>query len=253
MPTARAHRQPPLGKLSPPRLGRVFGRERLFARLDATAAAPGLWVAGPPGIGKTTLVATYLDARALPCLWLQLDAGDADPATFVHFLRAAAARAVPRRPLRLPAPGADDLRDLPAFIRRCFRRLAAVLDLPWVLVLDNVQELGQAPALHAGIAAALTELPQRVRVIAISRDPPPPDYARALANQQLAVLDEQAGDVLERRVGMGDHDVGGHQVANVHRDPRRCGETVIVACAATESVGPNGPARTANGPGASGL
>lgn len=191
MPTARAHRQPPLGKLSPPRLGRVFGRERLFARLDATSAAPGLWVAGPPGIGKTTLVATYLDARALPCLWLQLDAGDADPATFVHFLRAAAARAVPRRPLRLPAPGADDLRDVPAFIRRCFRRLAAVLDLPWVLVLDNVQELGQAPALHAGIAAALTELPQRVRVIAISRDPPPPDYARALANQQLAVLDEQ--------------------------------------------------------------
>ena len=34
--------------------------------------------------GKTPLVATYLDARAIPSLWLQLDAGDADPATFAH-------------------------------------------------------------------------------------------------------------------------------------------------------------------------
>ena len=34
--------------------------------------------------GKTTLVATYLEARAIPSLWLQLDAGDADPATFAR-------------------------------------------------------------------------------------------------------------------------------------------------------------------------
>ncbi len=190
MPTVRAHRQPALGKLSPPRLGRVFGRDQLFARIDAAAAAPCLWVAGTPGIGKTTLVATWLNERSIPCLWLQLDAGDADPATFAHFLRAAAARLAPRRQLRLPLPGADDLRDVPAFIRRCFRRLALALDRPWVLVLDNAQELGAAPLLHAGIAAALAELPDRVRLIAISREPPPPEYARAIANQQLAILDE---------------------------------------------------------------
>ena len=81
-----------LGKLSPPRLGRNVAREPLFAEIESHATAPGLWVAGPPGIGKTTLVATHLDTRAVPCLWLQLDAADADPATFVHFLRAAAAR-----------------------------------------------------------------------------------------------------------------------------------------------------------------
>ena len=135
-------RQPTLGKLRPPRLGRVFGRERLFHQLDAFAAAPSWWVSGPPGIGKTTLVATYLSARAIPCLWLQLDQGDADPASFVYFLREAAALLAPRRKLHLPLPSADDLRDVPAFIRRCFRRLALVIDLPWALVLDNAQELG---------------------------------------------------------------------------------------------------------------
>lgn len=194
MATPRPTAAPPLGKLSLPRLGRVIGRERLFAEVDQSASAPGLWITGPPGVGKTTLVASYLEARALPCLWLQLDAGDADPASFVHFLRAAALRQAPRRAARLAIgqPSVDDLRDVPGLIRRAFRRLAATLDEPWVLVLDNAQELGAAPQLHAGIAAALAELPGRARVFSISREPPPPAYARVLANQQLAVIEAPA-------------------------------------------------------------
>ena len=189
MPIPRTRPQPVLGKSSPPRLGRSVARERLFAEIDSHATAPGLWVAGPPGIGKTTLVATHLDTRAVPCLWLQLDAADADPATFVYFLRAAAARLAPGRNLRLPLPSADDLRDVPSFVRRCFRRLALTLELPWALVLDNMQALGPAPLLHAGIAAALAELPAQARLIIISREPPAPAYARALVGQQLAEIE----------------------------------------------------------------
>lgn len=183
------NRQTLLGKLSPPRLSRVIGRNRLFCEIEALSTAPGMWIAGPPGIGKTTLVATYLDTYSLPYLWLQLDAGDVDPATFVHFLRLAAKRLAPRRQLRLLLPSADDLRDVSGFIRRCFRRLALTLDRPWVLVLDNVQELGNAPLLHAGIAAALAELPEHARLIAISREPPGAEYARALAGQQLSLIE----------------------------------------------------------------
>ena len=204
MPTPRAASPSTLGKLRRPRLGRVFEREGLFDDLDAAAAAPGTWISGPPGMGKTTLVATYLQARSTTCAWLQLDAGDADPATLVHFLGAATTLETPPAglptsppsqrppPSPLPPPTPDDLRDFPAYLRRLFRHLAAQLDLPWALVLDNVQALGSAPVVHVGLAAVLAELPERARVFFISRDPPPDAYARALAGQQLALIDERA-------------------------------------------------------------
>ena len=189
MRSARSDQTPTLGKMRSPRLSRCIQRDRLFIELDATESAPCLWIAGPAGFGKSTLIATYLEARALKCAWLQLDPGDADAATFAHFLGESAASLAPRKPLRLPLPTADDLRDVPAFIRRCFRRLALALDRPWVLVLDNIQDLDTRPALHAGIAAALSEMPEGSRLIAISREPPPAEYARVLAAQQMAVIE----------------------------------------------------------------
>ncbi len=193
MPPPRARRQTSLGKLSPPRLGRVFDRERLFGLVDAAATAPGLWIAGPPGMGKTTLVATYLQRAASPCLWLQLDAGDADAASFAHYLAQAALPLAGRRKIQFAQPSADDLRDVPMFIRRCMRQLALCLNGPWTLVLDNLQEIGSAPLLHQGIAASLVELRAGARVIAISREPPPEAYARALGGQQLALI--ESGDL----------------------------------------------------------
>lgn len=54
-----------LAKLSRPRLHSPVARERLFALLDTERAHPLVWVAGPPGAGKTTLVASYCVARRL--------------------------------------------------------------------------------------------------------------------------------------------------------------------------------------------
>ncbi|MEO7278372.1 MAG: BTAD domain-containing putative transcriptional regulator [Casimicrobium sp.] len=181
-----------LGKLMPPRMGRVFARERLFSLVEAAAKMPGVWVAGPPGVGKTTLVATYLESRRVKTLWMQVDAGDADPATFAHFLDLAIDGAVPRRRTRLPAPTSDDLRDTIGFIRRCFRHLDAALSGDWTLVLDNFQEVDLASAVHAGLVAVLDELPRTAQVIFVSRDVPPGAFARALSTQQLGVIDARS-------------------------------------------------------------
>ena len=91
---------PTPAKTRPPSLPGVLARERLFELLDARRRSPVVWVAGPPGCGKTTLVASYLEARAPDALWYQLDAGDSDVATFFYHMSLAvqAAGGSNRRP-----------------------------------------------------------------------------------------------------------------------------------------------------------
>src|SRR5262245_32561771 len=75
-----------LAKLSRPRLHSATARPRLFGRLDHLLRHAVVWIPGPPGAGKTTLMASYLDSRRLPAVWCQLDPGDRDPATFFYYL-----------------------------------------------------------------------------------------------------------------------------------------------------------------------
>ena len=178
------------GKLAPPRLGRVFERERLFAELDLAVEWPALWLGAAPGAGKSTLVSSWLLARQHRALWLQVDAGDADPATFVQSLDALFIQAA-ASPFELPAFRADDLSDLPGWLRRRVRLYLGHLAPPWVLVFDNHQELAVESALHAALAQALAELPSGVHWVFISREMPPAPYARAMAQQQLALMDAQ--------------------------------------------------------------
>ena len=182
--------KPPLalGKLAPPRLGRMFARDRLFAVLDAMSDHPAIWLHGAPGAGKSTLAATWLQARKSKVLWLQLDAGDADPATLVESLDGLVAAAAGTA-IDLPVLRADDLTDLGAWLRRRIRRLLQHLPPPWVLVFDNQQELPADSPLQAALAQALAELPLGVQWLFISRELPPPAFARALAQQQLALFD----------------------------------------------------------------
>ena len=95
-----------LAKLTRPRLFDPVPRARLFRLLDAACSQPITWVGAPPGAGKTTLIASYLEARKAPLLWYQLDAGDADPATFFWYLVELAQQLkrpkAARRPYRTP-------------------------------------------------------------------------------------------------------------------------------------------------------
>ncbi len=158
-----------LAKISPPVLATVYERERLYHALDEAGRRPLTWLTAPAGAGKTTLAASYLKARNRPALWLELEADNADPASFVYYLRLAAQRLAPRRAATLPLLTPQYQLGLPAFAKHLFETLGTTLSADTILVLDNYQEVGDDAALHAFLAEGLTTLPPGMRLICLSR------------------------------------------------------------------------------------
>lgn len=166
----------------------AFQRRRLGARLDGLARRGGaLWLCGPPGSGKTTLVGSWLEARKLPAAWLRVDESDDDPATFFHYL-AASARAASRRRLDLPVLAPEQGADVAPFARRFFRALYAGLPARAVLVLDDCHQAAQALPFATALRAALEELPAGRAMLLVSRGGPPPALTRLATGGALPVL-----------------------------------------------------------------
>jgi len=165
-------------KTTRPAIASAVPRERLFARLDGTPGRTVAWISGPPGAGKTTLAASYVEARRYRCLWYQVDADDADVATFFHYLGHAARKLDDGAPLELPGPTALQDTDVASLARSFFRRLFARARAPFALVLDNLHAVPAESALHAVLEAGLAQVPKNCCVIVASRNEPPASLAR---------------------------------------------------------------------------
>src|SRR5579859_6888125 len=180
-----------LAKLSRPRLYDAVPRERLFMLLDEASERPAVWIAAPPGAGKTTLMAGWLESRGRSGIWYQVDAGDADPASFFYYLgiaeRARPGRSPKLRPLPLLTP--EHLGDVPGFARRYFRELFSRLATSAVLVLDNFQEAGGEAVFHEIVRLAIENAPRGVSVVIVSRVVPDGEFALLSANRTLALVE----------------------------------------------------------------
>jgi ATP/maltotriose-dependent transcriptional regulator MalT len=147
---------------------------------------------GPPGTGKTTLVANYIELRKLPCLWYQLDEGDGDVASFFHYLSLAMQIAAPKYRKSLPHFTAEYRISLNTFTRRFFEELYARLEVPSLLVFDNYHDLPPDSRLHEALEAALEQVPESVTWVFMSRQLPPPSLAKLQAQQAVHIFDSNA-------------------------------------------------------------
>lgn len=177
-----------LAKLCRPHGSAPLPRPRLFARLDACAGRCVTWIAAPPGAGKTTLLSSWLAARGLRSLWFQLDADDADPATFFHYLGLALRQAGADAALDWPVLTPAYLPGLASFTRRCARHLAAVLPPPAVLVLDNHEQLPAECVLHGVLRDLAQALPPGLCLVVLGRGEPAEAFSRLQVHGDLVLL-----------------------------------------------------------------
>lgn len=177
-----------IAKITRPKASGVVLRKRLFRMLDNGIKKPVVWVSAPAGSGKTILVSSWIDAKKLPCIWYQVDQGDADIASFFYYLGIAAKKAAPRYRKPLPLLTPEYILGIPTFTRRYFENLCGRLKSPFSIVLDNYQDVHEQSGFHDVIVNGVDALPQGITVIILSRSNHPAQYARLRANNSIELL-----------------------------------------------------------------
>lgn len=177
-----------LAKTTRPSFAGILPRERLFARLDAARANRVIWLTGPPGAGKTSLVATYIERRKLRSLWYQLDESDTDAASFFYHLDRAIAEQPKGKLPPLPRLTPEYQSGLPAFITRYAEAAFQRLGKEFLVVFDSYQDIPPQSQFHELMRAGLEVVPPGGCIVIISRADPPPVMARLRVSQSMAVL-----------------------------------------------------------------
>ncbi len=174
-----------IGKISCPVAEGIVPRERLFKRLEQSKKSPAVWIAAAAGAGKTSLAASYVKNRALPCLWYRCDGGDADPASFFHYFALAAQGVITNRNL---LQFSLEYRDLHLFYRHFSELFYANIPPRSVIVFDDCHETAGADTFPRILSTAISMLPKAIGMILLSREGPPPEMARLRANRRLSLL-----------------------------------------------------------------
>jgi DNA-binding SARP family transcriptional activator len=171
-------------KLTIPRLHDAMLRPRLFSLLDKLFEQHAVvWVVSPPGAGKTTLAASYLRHRDKPSIWYQVDELDGDSGTLFFFLSEASNGLMTMRSL----PHGDNLKDAAKIDRLYFRDFYAHLPPDTTIVFDNMQDFDWNNASPL-MESALSEVPEGISLLILSREAPPARFSRMQLDGKLAVL-----------------------------------------------------------------
>lgn len=190
----------------------LLQRPRLLEALEATSRL--LFVTGPAGSGKTSLVINYVQTLDRPVAWYSMDANDADPTVFLRYLIASLATINPEieSPLRRLLDEFTDKGQIAAGFAQTVNELLP----PATLVLDDlhsVEQHGRLDPLIGAVLNALLRYCARLQFVIASRQMLNLDSfitllargeARGLSGQMLAFTPEEIDEIFQQTLGAPD-------------------------------------------------
>ena len=204
--------KPVAAKLVRPRVEKACLRAETLSSVESGCRHRLMLVCAPAGYGKTTTIVAALQQLQIESVWYKLDVLDHDPVVFITSLVEAFRRHLPEfgqailERLRYAHESPISLEQLAAlFVAECGEHVAADTHI----VIDDYHEAADSPDLNRTLDCLLTNAPENLRFIVLSRyDPAFPTGKMRLADQ-VSVLGvdllrfdvRQAGFVLEARSG----------------------------------------------------
>ena len=176
-------------KLTAPRASlRLVSRPRLLEILNGTLAARLVLVSAPPGFGKTTALADWLETSGTPYAWLSLDESDSDPIPFLRYLWGAVANVAAEGSSSLAGEARSaDPHDVIVEVATILGERSG----PSVLVLDDYH-LIKAAEVQRAVSSLLDLLPAQAHLVIATRMDPALPLARLRARGELLEVRAEA-------------------------------------------------------------
>jgi LuxR family maltose regulon positive regulatory protein len=197
-------------KLSvPPPRPDLVARPRLIQRLNEGLPRKLTVISAPPGYGKTTLLAEWLDGLQRPVAWLSLDEGDNDPVQFFRYLVASFQRIDQDIGCSvLDALGSPKKPNLDNLVTPLVNDIANVC--PTLLLVLDDHQMVTSNNVHELTSSLLENFPPSVHMVVSSREEPPLPLpllrARGQVNElresDLRFTIEEASEFFTRTMGL---------------------------------------------------
>jgi LuxR family maltose regulon positive regulatory protein len=180
--------------VSPTRLPRV-SRSRLLDTLEKSmAAGTSTIISGRAGTGKTSLALDFAQKCGRPVAWYKIDAPDADPQIFFHYLISSIQECRPGFALRsLPSwIEVTDLNHMGWLAEALVYELAeGEKSGPLLIVIEDLHLVSDSDWLVPFFSRLLPLLPSEVHMLVTGRSLPPAPLWRMRSKQSLVVIDEE--------------------------------------------------------------
>ena len=197
-------------KLSvPPPRPDLVARPRLIQHLNEGLASKLTVISAPPGYGKTTLLAEWLDGLQRPIAWLSLDEGDNDPVQFLRYLVASVQRIDQDIGSSiLDALGSPKKPNLDNLITPLVNDITNVC--PTLLLVLDDHQMVTSKSVHELTSSLLENAPPSLHMVVSSREEPPLPLpllrARGQVNElresDLRFTIEEASEFFTRTMGL---------------------------------------------------